>query len=270
MKDSSANARAVSSWKTVASGSAPVSDLLMEAKVKELTSALAQKKAELEVVSKELEAFSYSVSHDLRAPLRGVIGFSQIFLEDFGDSLSTEAKSTIQRVTNSARKMGQLIDGLLELSRMTRKPLVRQDVNLTSLVHNIAIELQGQSERKVSFEIANDVSVKGDQALLKAALTNLLSNSWKFTAKQSSPKVVFGVQKIEEKLVYFVQDNGCGFDMKYVGKLFGLFQRLHTDREFDGTGIGLAVTQRIIHRHGGKIWVESEPSKGTTVYFTTH
>ncbi|MGE0616668.1 MAG: ATP-binding protein [Bacteriovoracia bacterium] len=215
---------------------------------------------------KELEAFSYSVAHDLRAPLRGVVGFSNVVLEDYGSALPEEGKATLVRVVNSAKKMGNLIDSLLNLSSLARKEMKQEATNLSEMASGIIEDLrQGSPERKVDFLAQAGVIVRGDPQLLHIVLTNLLRNAWKFTGKRVDPRIEFASP---EPGVYFVRDNGAGFDMQYAQKLFGTFQRLHTVQEFEGTGIGLATVQRIIHRHGGRIWAESKPDEGATFFFT--
>lgn len=225
--------------------------------------------AALEVANKELESFSYSVSHDLRAPLRSIDGFSQALLEDYMDKLDEEGKDHLQRVRAATQRMAELIDDMLNLSRMTRSEMRLEAVNLSAVAQTIAAELQrSQPERQVEFVIAEGVAANGDSGLLKVALENLIGNAWKFTGKHSDAKIEFGITQHNGNSAYFVRDNGSGFDMAYAGKLFGAFQRLHDAREFPGTGIGLATVQRVVHRHGGQVWAESEVEKGATFYFT--
>jgi signal transduction histidine kinase len=224
---------------------------------------------ELAALNKELEAFSYSVSHDLRAPLRSMDGFSQVLLEDYQDRLDEQGKDYLQRVRLASQRMGQLIDDILKLSRVTRSEMKRETVDLSALAQTVVAELkERQLERQVEFVIAKGLITNGDKGLLGIVLENLLGNAWKFTSKHSSARIEFGTNYHEDKLVYFVRDDGSGFDMAYVDKLFGAFQRLHAASEFPGTGIGLATVQRIIHRHGGRVWAEGEMEKGTTFYFT--
>ncbi len=230
---------------------------------------VAERTAELVATNKELESFSYSVSHDLRAPLRSIDGFSQALLEDYHHQLDDMGRDYLQRVRKASQRMGQLIDGLLNLSRLTRGEMYRQPVNLSTLATEIAQELQGTDpERRVAFTIAPNVNVQGDVRLLRAALQNLFSNAWKFTGGRADTRIEFGVSEEDDKITYFVRDNGAGFDMAYADKLFTAFQRLHSAAEFEGNGIGLATVQRIIHRHGGQIWAESALDKGATFYFT--
>lgn len=224
--------------------------------------------AELEASNKELEAFSYSVSHDLRAPLRGIDGFSQALLEDFGEELDETASRYLQRVRASAQRMGQLIDDLLSFSRLSRSEMTVETVDIGALATNAFKELQAEDpQRQIEVEVAADLSAEGDRQLLGVVLKNLLENAWKFTRQQERARIELGTLPNQPE-VFFVADNGAGFDMRYAGKLFGAFQRLHSDRDFEGTGIGLATVQRIIHRHGGRIWAEAEPDKGATFYFT--
>jgi PAS domain S-box-containing protein len=230
---------------------------------------LARSNNELSAVNKELEAFSYSVSHDLRAPLRSVDGFSKAILEDYADKLDEQGKDYLQRVRAASQRMAQLIDDLLNLSRVTRSDMRCEPVNLSALAQTIAEELKKtQPGRQVEFVIKEGLTVNGDARLLKLVLENLLSNSWKFTAKHTSARIEFGVERPDGKFAYFVRDDGAGFDMAYVEKLFTPFQRLHAPAEFLGTGIGLALVQRIIHRHGGRVWAKGEVEKGATIYFT--
>lgn len=222
----------------------------------------------LEGANKELEAFSYSVSHDLRAPLRTIDGFSRILLEDYAANLDGEARDYLGRVRVASVHMGHLIDDLLNLSRVTRSPLRRGQVDMSALVDGIVKDLRAaQPGREVEFSIEEGVAAWGDTRLLLVALENLLGNAWKFTSKTPDARIEFGVEK-KPGGAYYVRDNGAGFDANYAGKLFGAFQRLHSAGEFEGTGIGLATVQRIIHRHGGRVWAEGEVGRGATFYFT--
>ncbi|MGI9050913.1 MAG: ATP-binding protein, partial [Rubrobacteraceae bacterium] len=228
---------------------------------------------ELEGTNSELEAFSYSVSHDLRAPLRTIDGFSQILLEDYGDSLDAEGEDYLNRVRAASQHMGVLIDDLLDLSRVTRSPLRRERVDLSEMAKNIAGELRRvQPDRDIDFVIEESLIVQGDANLLSVALRNLLGNAWRFTSRKPGARVEFGADRNPGPgflaPVYFVRDNGAGFEMAYAQRLFGAFQRLHHSDEFEGTGIGLATVQRIIHRHGGRVWAEGEPGRGATFHFT--
>jgi len=237
--------------------------------LEDLTSKLRAKTVSLEAVNQELEAFCHSVSHDLRAPLRSMMGFSNSVLDDFGDKLEPQARADINRVINAAKKMGDLVDGLLNLSKLTRGDILNVPVNLSQLVSGIATDLQATApQRQVSFVIEDDLIVRGDPHLLQAALVNLLTNAWKFTGKTENARIEFGKKDEDKAFVYFVKDNGVGFDMQFSNKLFGTFQRLHPEREFPGTGIGLATVQRIIKRHGGEVWAHARVSEGATFYFT--
>ena len=228
---------------------------------------------ELESTNRELESFSYSVSHDLRAPLRSIDGFSQILLEDYADDLDDEGKGYLGRVRGASQRMGHLIDDLLGLSRVTRGAMRRERVDLSSLSREVAEALRdSRPERAVEFLIEEGLDVQGDARLVRVALENLLGNAFKFTGKEPEAKIEFGqdpeLTARGRVPVYYVRDNGAGFDMAYAGKLFGPFQRLHGQEEFDGTGIGLATVQRVVHRHGGRIWAEGEVGEGATFYFT--
>lgn len=224
---------------------------------------------ELTAVNKELEAFSYSVSHDLRAPLRGIDGFSQALLEDYTDKLDENGKDYLNRVRASALQMSQLIDDLLALSRVTRSEIKAESLDLSSLAQDVADDLdKDQKKRNVKFTIEAGMIALGDKRLLRVVLYNLISNAWKFTEKSPEATIEFGSTVQDGKTAYFVRDNGVGFDMRHSGKLFGAFQRLHSVAEFEGTGIGLATVSRIVHRHGGQIWAEAEVDKGATFFFT--
>jgi len=225
--------------------------------------------AELETANKELEAFSYSVSHDLRAPLRIMDGFSQIVLEDYGDKLDATGKDYLDRVRKASQNMSVLIDDLLKLSRVARTDMYRDRVDLSEIAHSILDELKAHDPgRNTEFVIQDNMMVSGDKALLTIALRNLLENAWKFTSKCFITRIEMGISFNNKEMVYFIRDNGVGFDMKYADRLFKPFQRLHTNREYEGTGIGLAIVQRIIRRHQGQIWVESSEGQGATFYFT--
>jgi PAS domain S-box-containing protein len=223
----------------------------------------------LSSTNKELEAFSYSVSHDLRAPLRSMDGFSQALLEDYGDKLDATGRNYLERIRSGTQRMGLLIDDMLKLSRINRAEFKRESVDLSKMFKDIFREFQQNSPaRDVQVNIQEDVIIEGDRHLLSIALTNLLENAWKFTGKTENALIEFGTELKDGKSVMFIRDNGVGFDMAYVDKLFSAFQRLHTTAEFPGTGIGLATVQRVIHRHGGTIWAESEMGKGATFFFT--
>ncbi|MCL5737018.1 MAG: PAS domain S-box protein [Actinobacteria bacterium] len=240
-----------------------------EQEIMRLNADLERRAAELTAVNKDLEAFSYSVAHDLRAPLRSIDGFSQALLEDCADQLSAEGKQHLQRVRAGSQQMAQLIDGLLGLSRMSRGEMHFEEVDLSALAQSIAAELfTEQPGRRVEFICTSGVVTNGDARLLRIVIENLLRNAWKFTGKHSCARIEFGVAELEDVLAYFVRDDGAGFDMSYADKLFGAFQRLHGAADFPGTGIGLATVQRIIRRHGGNIWAEGAVEQGATFYFT--
>jgi PAS domain S-box-containing protein len=240
-----------------------------EIAISELNEMLQHRALELEAINKELEAFSYSVSHDLRAPLRSIDGFSKALLEDYHEKLEGEGRDYLQRIRKASQHMGQLIDDLLNLSRVARNEMHQDLVDLSEMVKEIASDLQeARADRIVKFIIEDGVMVKGDSRLLRIFLENLIGNAWKFTEKNPDAVIQFGSLQYDGKTLYFIRDNGAGFDMTYANKLFGAFQRLHTQAEFPGTGIGLAIVYRIIQRHGGKVWAEGEPGKGATFYFT--
>lgn len=230
---------------------------------------IARSNVELNATNKELEAFSYSVSHDLRAPLRSMAGFSQSLLEDYSDKLDAEGQDYLRRVDAAAQRMGELIDDMLSLSRVTRSEMRRGTADLSALATEIAAELnEAEPGRRVEFNVEEGLTETGDVELLRIALENLLDNAWKFTSKHSTARIEFGAAPSENgKRAYFVRDDGAGFDMQYSDKLFGAFQRLH-GAEFPGTGIGLATVQRVIRRHGGRIWAEAVVEGGATFYFT--
>ena len=235
----------------------------------ELEQRVIERTIELEAANKELQAFSYSVSHDLRAPLRSIDGFSQALLEDYADKLDAQGQDDLRRVRNATQRMGQLIDDMLELSRVTRSEINRQTVDLSVLAQTIATELQNsEPQREVEFTVMEGLTASCDPRLLHIALENLLRNAWKFTAKHPKARIEFGFSQSNGKPAYFVRDDGAGFDMAYAAKLFGAFQRLHAMTEFKGTGIGLATVQRIIRRHGGQVWAEGKVEQGATFYFT--
>ena len=244
-----------------------------EDEIRQLNTSLDQKvkdrTLQLELALKELESFSYSVSHDLRAPLRGIDGWSLALLEDYEGKLDRQADLYLKRVRMEAQKMGLLIDDLLQLSRITRSEINIVTLNLSKIAISIVDKLKKENPgREVKCMIKHGVIVKGDPILLEIVLINLLNNAWKFTGRREDAEIEFGTLQETDETVYFIRDNGAGFDMKYVKKLFGAFQRLHTENEFPGTGVGLATVQRIIHRHDGRIWAESVSDQGTTFYFT--
>jgi len=224
---------------------------------------------ELLSANKELEAFSYSVSHDLRAPLRGIDGFSLALLEDYADKLDEDGRDYLRRVRAATQRMGILIDDLLSLSRVTRTEMRLEKTDLGLVARSIAEELQRtQPERQADFQIQDGLEAFVDSHLTRIALENLLGNAWKFTSKRESSCIEFGSTRCDGRLTYYVRDNGAGFDPAYASRLFGAFQRLHDKSDFPGTGVGLATVQRIIHRHGGRIWAESAVDQGAAFYFT--
>jgi light-regulated signal transduction histidine kinase (bacteriophytochrome) len=236
-----------------------------------LNQGLRQAILELKAVNKELEAFSYSVSHDLRAPLRSIDGFSQALLEDCDDQLDETGQDYLRRIRAATQRMGHLIDDLLTLARVTRSEMNLECIDLSRIAGRICNDLQQtQPERLVEFAIQPGLTAQGDSRLLQVLLTNLINNAWKFTSKHPQARIEFGAiaQSNDLPTVYFVRDDGTGFDMAYAEKLFGPFQRLHGIHDFPGNGIGLATVQRIVHRHGGRVWAEGKMEQGATFYFT--
>ncbi|SCA55842.1 putative Histidine kinase [Candidatus Terasakiella magnetica] len=228
-----------------------------------------QRTSELETANKEMEAFTYSVSHDLRAPLRTIGGFSNILQEEYSEQLDEQAQHYIERVHLGTQKMERLINDLLKLSRTTRGEMHRKDFNLSALADEIITELrQNEPERDISVHISPNLKAYGDQRLVRIMLENLLGNAWKYTQLNDEPSLFLGLTDKNGQETFYIQDNGAGFDMNYADKLFTPFQRLHSSKEFDGTGVGLATVQRIIHRHGGEIWADALVGKGATFYFT--
>jgi PAS domain S-box-containing protein len=231
--------------------------------------ALAQAKDAAEAASRELEAFSYSVAHDLRAPLRAIDGFAQALLEDYAKNLDIVGNRHLERIRAAAQRMAALIDDLLRLSRVTRAEQRREAVNLSSLARIAVAQLErGEPARKVTVVIEDNIFVMADPKLLAIVFDNLFGNAWKFTGNSPHPSIELGTRRIADEIVYFVRDNGAGFDMAYQNKLFGVFQRLHPMHEFPGTGVGLATVKRIIERHGGRVWAEGAVGMGATVFFT--
>lgn len=242
---------------------------IVEEEIKKLHEILEQRTIKLEATNKELEAFSYSVSHDLRAPLRAIDGFSRALLQDYSDKIDETGQDYLARVCAASQKMAQLIDDLLNLSRLTRTEFSFENVDLSHMAEEIAERFhEGQPERVVKFKIEKNVMVRGDESLLRIVLQNLMDNAWKFTSKLPRAVISFGQTLREGKTEYFVRDNGAGFDMAYADKLFGVFQRLHTEQEFEGTGIGLVTVQRIVTRHGGTIRAEGKVDEGAAFYFS--
>ena len=240
-----------------------------EGEVQALNEELKHHVRQLEETNKELEAFSYSVSHDLRSPLRSIVGFSHALLEDYAGKLDAEGRDYLNRVVAATQRMGQLIDDLLKLSRVSRLEMSRERIDLSAIAQTIAGNLKkNHPERAADFIIAQGLGAYGDERLLTVVLENLLANAWKFSEKNLETVIEFGLTKAGGEPAYFVKDNGAGFDMAFADKLFNPFQRLHHAAEYPGTGIGLATVKRVINRHGGRVWIEGEAGRGTTVYFT--
>jgi light-regulated signal transduction histidine kinase (bacteriophytochrome) len=240
--------------------------------IRQLNQALEQRvrdrTAELEIANRELEAFSYSVSHDLRAPLRAMDGFSMALLEDCAGKLDQTAQDHLRRIRAGSQRMAELIDDLLNLSQVIRTEMRHERVDLTVMAEEIGAELRRlQPDREVNLVVAPTLVADADPRLLRLALYNLLDNAWKFTARRTPACIEVGAREQDGGRVFWVRDNGAGFDMAYAGRLFGAFQRLHSTQEFEGTGIGLAIVQRIIQRHGGRVWAEGAVGQGATVYF---
>lgn len=230
---------------------------------------LTQRQTQLENVNKELESFAYAVSHDLRAPLRSIDGFSLALLEDYQEKLDDEGKDYLKRVRTNTQKMGDLIDAILRLSRQTRKELSCTRIDLTSLSRSIITRIQQEEpQRHVNVTIMEHLQVTGDKDLLASAMENLLQNAWKFTKKQPHPRIDVGTEQYNGERVFYVKDNGAGFDMNNAEHLFAPFQRLHSQQDYPGIGIGLSTVKRIIQKHGGKIWAKAAPQQGASFYFT--
>jgi light-regulated signal transduction histidine kinase (bacteriophytochrome) len=243
--------------------------LQMTERVADRTADLETANAELAAANAELESFAYTVSHDLRAPLRTIDGFSQALVEDCGEQVDETGREHIGRVRAAARRMGRLIDEILALSRVTRRELRVRPVDLSAMAREVAEELvRVEPGRGVSVQIADGLRAKGDPELLRLALQNLLDNAFKFTSKKDDATIEVGAHGTGAETVFFVRDNGAGFDMKGADMLFGPFRRLHLDSEFEGTGVGLATVHRIVQRHGGRIWAEAAVGQGATLYFT--
>jgi len=240
-----------------------------EQKVRALGESERQHASQLEAVNKELEAFSYSVSHDLRAPLRGIDGFSLALLEDCADKLDEQGRSHLTRIRAAAQRMAQLIDDMLQLSGVTRTEMRIESVDLSAMAKAILAELQkSEPKREVKCDVQDNMMARGDPRLLQVVLVNLLGNAWKFTSKAPRAKIEFAAVRRDGRAVFFIRDNGAGFDMAYSQKLFGAFQRLHATSDFPGTGVGLATVQRIVRRHGGKVSAEGKAGMGATFSFT--
>lgn len=242
---------------------------ISELEIIELNKSLQNRSVELEAINQELESFSYSVSHDLRAPLRAIDGFSQMLVSNYSDQLDDKGKDRLNRVRAGAQRMGMLIDDLIKLSRLSRTEILRESVDMTQIAKNVLEELHdGESQRKVEAIVQPDLVDQADSRFVRVIMDNLLGNAWKFTRQNDNARIEAGAKDGDKGMIYFVRDNGAGFDMEYASKLFGAFQRLHDSSEFPGTGIGLATVQRAINKHGGSIWAESKVGEGTTFYFT--
>jgi light-regulated signal transduction histidine kinase (bacteriophytochrome) len=234
----------------------------------ELEQRLREYATNAEAATKELEGFCYSVSHDLRAPLRSIDGFTHALIESCSDKLDPVGREYLQRVRAASQRMGQLIDDLLHLSRVGRREMHMQEVNLSDLAVGVLRDLQSpEASRRVEVVITPELYGRGDERLLKIVLENLLGNAWKFTSKTSRARIEFGREEKDGREAFYVRDNGAGFDMTYADKLFMPFARLHSANEFPGTGIGLSIVQRIINRHGGRLWAEGKPGGGATIWF---
>lgn len=234
----------------------------------ELEKRVNDRTAQLEAINKELEAFSYSVSHDLRAPLRSIIGYSEILKEDNYNHLNDDGKRALTTVMQNAKKMNILIDDLLQFSRLGKKPLEKTEVNNQKLVNAVLAELKEATPETASITVSSLSSIEADESLMHQVWINLISNAIKYSSKKENPLIEIGSYKNGEEIIFVVKDNGTGFDMQYANKLFGAFQRLHKATEFPGTGVGLALAQRILNRHGGKIWVEAKVDEGAAFYFS--
>ncbi len=237
----------------------------------ELEMRVRERTAELEASTRELDAFAYSVSHDLRAPLRSLHGFSDALLDDYGDVLDDEGRDNLHRLQHNVQRMGRMIDDLLNLSRATRVELTRDHIDLSTMAHDIIADLvMADPDRTVTVTVADDLRAHGDAQLVRLALQNLLANAWKFTAHRADPCIEVGSTRHDDETVFFVRDNGAGFDMKYANKLFNAFQRLHAVAQFEGTGIGLAIVARVVRRHGGRVFAHAEVDRGATFFFNLH
>jgi signal transduction histidine kinase len=235
----------------------------------ELEQRVQSRTRELDAANRELEAYSHTVSHDLRAPLRTIQGFMDIYLEDFGETVPAEGRAVLDTVVTGTKRMGSLIEDLLEFSRLARQPLTRRPVSLDELVASVVARRKaGEPERDIEVRVAPLGTVEGDASLLEQVFVNLISNAFKYTRGRKRAVVDIGVEQQGDERVWFVRDNGAGFDMSHAHRLFGVFQRLHTAEQFDGTGVGLSIVQRVVQRHGGRIWAEAEVDRGATFRFT--
>lgn len=246
---------------------ASVNQLLDQVQTRDVT--LRRRSAELETANKELDAFAYAVSHDLRAPLGSITGFAQA-LGELSEKLDDTGRECVFWILESAKQMGQLIEGLLQMARFASADVQRGDVDLSEIARGIAVNLQRNApDRAVVFDIPESLRANGDERLLRALLENLIGNAWKFTSKRDEARIEIGVRRDDGVPAFYVRDNGAGFDPAHAAKMFRPFQRLHSEKEFSGTGIGLATVQKIVQRHGGRVWAEGEPERGATIYFTT-
>ncbi|OPX57421.1 MAG: adaptive-response sensory kinase [Methanobacterium sp. PtaB.Bin024] len=238
-------------------------------KLNDLNEKLKKQSEKLEDANQELEAFAYSVSHDLRVPLRAIDGFSRILLEDYEDTLDEEGIRLLNIVRENTAKMGHLIDDILLLSRASRQEMVLNEIDMAALAKSVYNEFQTDTnDRNIEFSVGNLPNVYGDRSMLGQVFQNLIGNAIKFTRNRETAIIEVGGKEKGKEIVYYVRDNGAGFDMKYINKLFGLFQRLHSPEEFEGTGVGLSIVQRVIRRHGGRVWGEGSVDGGATIYFT--
>lgn len=237
--------------------------------IRRLRESLVRREQAYSAQTLELESLIYGISHDLRSPLRHLTGFCAALAEDFGDTLQAEAKEYLESILRSGRKMESLLESMLKVSRTTCKEFAPESVDLSQCASELAAGLQGSApHRKVIFSTPHILPVRADRGMMKAAMLCLLENAWKFTAREETARIEFGVRREGSDNVYYLRDNGVGFDMRYAERLFGVFQRMHREGEFEGHGVGLAIAQRIIHRHGGRIWAEAEVGSGATFYFT--
>jgi len=239
-----------------------------DAKIKQLNSDLKKNLEQLELANKELESFSYSVSHDLRAPIRSLIGYSKILEEELARKVSDEAKQALTFIQENSGKMNKMIDDLLEFSKLGKKEIRKSEINMSALVQKVVADMYNLLPHHAHIAVHEVLPATADYALLTHVWVNLISNAIKYSSKNTSSKVELGSHREENEMIYYVKDNGAGFDMKYSSKLFGVFQRLHKASEFEGTGVGLAIVQRIVSRHGGRIWAEAKVNEGATFYFS--
>jgi two-component system sensor histidine kinase/response regulator len=239
-----------------------------EVQIKQLNTDLQMNLGKLEYINKELESFSYSISHDLRAPLRAIIGYSNMIEEDFGEIVGADGKRLVSVVQHNANKMNKLIDGLLQFSKSGKMEVSKSEIDMEGLVHHVIHDVCDSTQRQVKIIVNQLYPVRADNMLITQVWVNLISNAIKYSSAKENPQIEIGATKDEHSIIYFVKDNGAGFSMDYADKLFGVFQRLHSAEQFEGTGVGLAIVQRIINRHGGRVWAEAQVNKGATFYFS--